>query len=129
MEYEENKADWGQAYDYSFAAHHSTTGQKQSKKFPSDPLASSFKAGRGKIIVHHFACKYTSKRLITKFNPEQKKNPTEDAWFQLGLTEQNQPQQKEETAVNVDQNSSTWSSFSANLCFTNIKHRFSLFVF
>lgn len=75
MEYEENKADWGQAYDYSFAAHQSTTGQKQSKKFPSDPLASSFKAGRGKIIVHHFACKYTSKRLIMKFNPEQKKPP------------------------------------------------------
>lgn len=45
MEFEEEKADGGQAYDYLFAAHQSIMCQNQSKMFASDPFASNLSEG------------------------------------------------------------------------------------
>ena len=57
-------------YDYLFAAHQSIMGQKQSKMSASDSFASNLLEGwKGE---DHFVCKGISKRLIMKFNPEQK---------------------------------------------------------
>lgn len=68
MEFEGKRADGGQAYDYVLAAHQSIMAQNKVRCL----LPTFWKTGRGKIILHHFVCKGTSKCLIIKFNPEQK---------------------------------------------------------
>jgi len=72
MKLEEKRAAGGQAYDSVCSTPEHRGSNKARCLLPTRLLPTVWKAGRGKLILHHFVCKGTSKSLIIKFNPEQK---------------------------------------------------------